>query len=552
MGSHRIRRSLLISAAAAAAVGGGARAGTAAASNTQQSIFSDGTPELLSDPEVTLSTLRTLGVTTLRAFVPWASIAPRSSSRKPPKGFLASDPAAYPKGAWKPFDVLVRVAKADGIQLLMEPTSPAPMWAVGRAPRGIGSHNPATWMPSAQEFGKFVRALGARYSGSYDPRVHANRPGNTNDLPRISFWSVWNEPNFGPDLTPQARHGIEVSAPEYRSLVDQTRNGLRASGHGDDTILFGELAARGSVVPGIANSTDPLRFLRAMYCVDSSYRPLRGEAALVRHCPATAAKSRLFVKNNPALFQASGYAAHPYTVGETGPPNIPSTSEHPDWAGFADMPRLIRTLDRLTAIYHSRHHFPVYITELAFQTSPPKLNCRCSSPATAAYYMNWAEYLSWRNPRVASYAQYQLADLPRREVPVHGRYSFWASGLIAPGGLPEPAYDAFRLPLYMPKTLTVRGRALSVWGDVRPASYAAADSDAPQRAQIQFRLRSRGAWTTLRTVKITNRRGYFDVRLVFPQSGSVRLRWSYPLGFTGNAARYPDAIVSRTQTITVR
>ena len=550
MASDRIRCLLLI--ATVAAVGGGLRVGTAVASKTQQSIFSDGTSELVSDPQQTLTTLRSLGVTTLRVFVPWASIAPRARSRRPPRAFVPADPADYPRRAWKPFDALVRVAKADGIRLLLQPTSPAPIWAVGRAPRGTGEHNPATWMPSAREFGEFVHALGTRYSGDYDPRAHAKRPGNPNDLPRISFWSIWNEPNFGPDLTPQAEHGIEVSAPEYRSLLDQAWSGLRASGHGHDTILFGELAARGSVVPAIANGTDPLRFLRALYCVNRSYRPLRGGAAAVRHCPATTARSRRFASNNPALFQAGGYAAHPYTRGETGPPNIPSTRRHPDWAGFADMPRLIRALDRLTAAYRSHRHFPIYITEFGFQTSPPKLNCSCSSPATAAYYMNWAEYLSWRNPRVASYAQYQLADLPRSDVPVHGRYSFWASGLISPAGLPEPTYNAFRLPLFMPETRTASGRALRVWGDVRPAAFASKDSGAPQHVQIQFRPRPGGAWTTLRTVKVTNRRGYFDVRLVFPHSGSVRLQWAYPVASTEEIARRPDTVVSRTQTITVR
>jgi len=161
--------------------------------------------------------------------------------------------------------------------------------------------------------------------------------------------------------------------------------------------------------------------------------------------------------------------------------------------------------------------------------------------------MNWAEYLAWRNPRVASYAQYQLADLPIDEVPARGRYSFWASGLISPVGLREPTYNAFRLPLYMPTTRAPAGQPLSLWGDARPASFAPANGDAPERVQIQFRPQSRGAWTTLRTVRITNRRGYFDVRLPFPQSGSVRLRWTYPLA----PARSSQAVVSRTQTITV-
>ena len=35
-------------------------------------------------------------------------------------------------------------------------------------------------------------------------------------------------------------------------------------------------------------------------------------------------------------------------------------------------------------------------------------------------------------------------------------------------------------------------------------------------------------FTTLRTVTITSPRGYFDLHLSFPASGTVRLAWSYP------------------------
>jgi hypothetical protein len=33
-------------------------------------------------------------------------------------------------------------------------------------------------------------------------------------------------------------------------------------------------------------------------------------------------------------------------------------------------------------------------------------------PTLAAYYMNWSEYLTWRDPRQLSYDQYQLRDGP--------------------------------------------------------------------------------------------------------------------------------------------
>ena len=56
-----------------------------------------------------------------------------------------------------------------------------------------------------------------------DPRADEARaelrqldPGNPADLPKVSFWSVWNEPDYGPGLAPQGVPGhvkIENSPP---------------------------------------------------------------------------------------------------------------------------------------------------------------------------------------------------------------------------------------------------------------------------------------------------------------------------------------------------
>ena len=76
--------------------------------------------------------------------------------------------------------------------------------------------------------------------------------------------------------------GIEVGAAIYRGLLSHAWSGLTGSGHkpGRDTILIGETAPRG-LDRGIGSfqGVKPLRFLRALYCVDSGYRQLRGSAA---------------------------------------------------------------------------------------------------------------------------------------------------------------------------------------------------------------------------------------------------------------------------------
>src|SRR5205807_699941 len=82
--------------------------------------------------------------------------------------------------------------------------------------------------------------------------------------------------------------------------------------------------------------------------------------------------------------------------------------------------------------------------------------------------------------------------------------------------------------IFLPVTRARPGRSLEVWGDVRPASYALADGDGPQSAQIQFAPGSSGAWRTIESVQITDPHGYFETPVVFPSSGSVRILWTYP------------------------
>ena len=70
-------------------------------------------------------------------------------------------------------------------------------------------------------------------------------------------------------------------------LVAAAWSALAATGHttATDTILIGETAPRGINTgnhPGNFSGMLPLRFIRAMYCVDSDLKPLRGTAATLR------------------------------------------------------------------------------------------------------------------------------------------------------------------------------------------------------------------------------------------------------------------------------
>ena len=484
--------------------------------------------QLHADPAGTLDKLRRLGVDRVRMFVPWAAIAPEPHSSTRPPGFDANDPAAYPAANWTTYDAIVRAAAARRVGLDFTLTGPPPLWATGRDAPQRAAH--PQWKPSAPEFGAFVHAVGTRYSGHYRPA------GASTALPRVDFWAIWNEPNYGPDLAPQAvqQSTIEVAPRLYRDLLDAAWTALHATGHGGDTVLIGELAPRGITVgnsPGNFSGMVPLRFLRALYCVDSGYHELQGDAAAVRGCPTGAGSSARFVASHPALFHAGGVSVHPYPQGLA--PNI-GTPDEPDYADLPALPQLESTLDGLQRAYGSSTRFPIYSNEFGYRTNPPEALLRSVAPAVAAFYLNWAEYLSWHNPRIRSYDQYLLVD------PANGDF---ASGLEFSDRTPKATFYAFRMPIYMPITSGTSSDRLELWGCVRPARYARLDGRGRQLVQIEFKPVDAGSFRVLRTVRLGDPFGYFDVRQAFRSSGLVRLAWTYPDG---------TRIFSRTVSVTIR
>ncbi|MDQ6608020.1 MAG: hypothetical protein M3Z06_15930 [Actinomycetota bacterium] len=493
------------------------QAAPAAASSTQEAIFQD--DGLLSqNPAGAMATLRSLGVTRVRVAVAWSRIAPQPTAKQAPKGFNAGSPSAYPAANWSFFDQVVENAHANGISLDFLLTAPVPRWAEGRdKPAGDPF---GAWKPSAADYGAFVKAIGTRYSGSYEPK------GSSGPLPAVNFWGIWNEPNYGPDLAPQTASSgrVQLAAASYRGLLGHAWSALRASGHKRDTIVFGETAPHGYVSGGNFSGTAPLEFVRGLYCVNSHNQQLRGTLASQNGCPTTAAGSRRFRSQNPALFSSSAFAAHPYA--EATPPNrslLAKGQDHADVADLGAAGKLERTLDRLNRVYGSHKQFPVYSTEYGYQTNPPEHSQQGINPLTAAYYLNWAEYLSYKQSRIRSYAQYLLLDPPGGN---------FASGLEFSSGQPKPGLAAYRMPLYMPKTSVKHPTSLEVWGGVRPAHIAKLDTGQAQTARIQFQANSSGAFTTLKTVAITNLRGYFDVHQTFSHSGTVRVAWTDQSGQT--------------------
>ena len=504
------RLKILTPLIALAAIGLGAQAVPAAASTNQDALFQDG-PLLRADPVGTLSTLKSLGVSKLRLLMAWNSVAPSPTSHARPN-FKSTDPSAYPAANWSIYDTIIKTAAADKISVDLDLVGPAPLWATGSG--NPPSPWPGSWKPSGKEFGAFVRAVGTRYSGRFQ------------GLPKVTFWSIWNEPNYGPSLAPQERSGsVELSPGTYRNLVDAAYASLQVSGHRGDRFVIGETAPHGFPHPGNFGGMKPVRWLDALYCVDTSFRQFRGAAAGARGCPTTAAASRSFRSKHPGLFKAGGFSVHPYAQGIA--PNTPSqlcgrslcasrSGGDPQFADLPALPRFERTLDRLQGIYGSHSHMGIWSTEYGYQTKPPASGATVS-PAKAAVWINWAEYLSYKQSRVQSYAQYLLRDVPG---------SNFASALEFPNGTQKATFAAYRMPLFLPVTSTRKGRSIEVWGDVRPAHTFSG------RQQVQLQFGKPGSFKTVKTLTITNGRGYFDIRMSFSGSGFLRTSWTPPGGAT--------------------
>ena len=515
-----VRRWSRVALGAAVAVAGLASLpATAAASHNQLVIIQDGSD--LNNPAAAFQEFRQLGANAVRVVVPWFEIAPSPTSKKKPN-FNATDPNAYPAANWATFDAIMRTAAADGITVDLTLSGGAPRWAEAKPPAAPGQNAAfITWKPNAAAYGQFVHAVGTRYSGHFTPK------GASAPLPAVHFWALYNEPNFGEDLGPQAINDSKVlTAPMYyRGLVNQGYNALKATGHAANTILIGEFAAQGfepgpfpkktGGLPGNFGQTRPLLFIRQLYCVDNSFNPLRGSAAKAVGCPTTAAASRKFRSQNPGLFNVSGLSLHPY--GQTQSP-VSKAGNKVDYALFQDIPQVEATIDHVNRVYGSQKRFPIYNTEYGYITNPPHPGY--VSPATAAYYINWAEYLSWKQSRVQSYMQYLLADPP----PIKGvsPYNGFASGLEFSNGSHKASYDAFRLPVYMPRTSFSRNNNEEIWGAARPAPFVTKDGAGTPTISIQLNGQ------TIKTLNVTGSGGYFDTKLKFPKSGTVRLAYTYP------------------------
>jgi hypothetical protein len=453
------------------------------------SIFQDDGLLLSGNPSDTtggLDQMKLLGATTIHALVPWAQVAPGREDVTRPAGFDATDPAAYPADNWVRFDRLVREASARGLRVLLTPTSPGPAWA-GKCTSSSDRKACVTFL-NATEYGRFVTALGRRYTGSYTP------PGDAAPLPRVSRWSFVNEPNLGSWLAPQfegtSKRKIATGVKLYRALAQAGLAAMRSTGHGADELLLAETAPVGGSASTLAKGKNPPRaFLRGLFCIDSRGRRISDKAL---GCD----------KFSP--FAVTGISHHPYTAGAAAAPYGRIGADDITFTSLSRLTGLLSQAAKAKSIPKGAAS-RVVLSEFGYQTKPPDPNG--VSWAKQAEYLNYADFLAYRTPQVRAVAQFELYD-------AEATVSF-NTGLISCrescGARRKPSFDAYKLPLYV----VASGRSkMRIFGWTRGAGS--------QRVEIHLIAKGKD---TLLSTRTTNAAGLLDVTFT-RRSGNYQLRWN--------------------------
>lgn len=438
-------------------------AAPAHASRTQESIVQDDRVLLnygTGEQKVALNELELMGVDAVHAVVNWNTLAPKPSSATPPKGVDLTDPASYNAQRWVVIDSLVKEAQARGIDVILSPAGPGPAWSTGKdCTRTEQRHAriKGTCRPNPKLYGQFVTALAKRYSGLYvDPATPEAFP-----LPKVTRWSLWNEPNLSAWLYPSAIRSrgkfVALSARMYRDLVYAGGNALRANRHQDDQILLGETGPLGQGT----TRTAPVTFYQALFCVDAKGKRLKGRTAKLLGCPKRLKR-----------FPVTGIAHHPYTKGARQELTAKQRPTDITIGNIAALRRVLSQGAHVGAISNGTAS-QIYFTEFGVSSSPPAKPRRYGvSLSKQAEYINQFEYMSWLNPAVRSVTQFQLEDDKFAAGSGGGKLTFQTglryaaktsqlqAGVL---GTAKPSRAAYRVPLFV----VDKGRKLIVWGGVR-------------------------------------------------------------------------------------
>ena len=425
------------------------------------------------DQDLAFQRTKNAGASTVLLNLVWRNVVHGGETK--PSNFDARDPGAAPY-RWLRFDAEVQSAVAHGLQPIALISSP-PDWAAGLGVNG------RDYKPSTDELNQFSIAVATRYSGSYK------------GLPRIRYWSVWNEPNLPFYLEPQIENGQLASPGLYRDMV----NAVAAGVHGvaaDNMVVAGNLApftSRTGTVDkwGLA----PLVFMRTLLCLNSSLQPT---------C------------NYQVHFDI--WAHHPYT---SGGPNHKATL--PNDVSLGDLPEMRKMLVAGIKAGHvvSTHDVAFWVTEFSYDSNPPDPGGL--KPGLGARWTAEALYRMWR-AGVTQVTWFLLTDQPYTSY--FAQSGIYLRGSTSPqGDKPKSILQSFKFPFVAyqignPKAGSNRSRAYPKNG-IRALVWGRVPSGQRERVIVE---QHRGTiWRPVATLT-TNQYGIFGRKIYVPTKGSMRAR----------------------------
>jgi len=414
------------------------------------------------DTETELEHIRAAGASSVRVFLRWSSIAPSGSVA--PADFQARNPADS-NYRWQLYDDDIRAISEAGLKPIVT-ISWAPVWAEGAE---WASYPPGTYKPSPAALADFATAVAKRYSGSFQ------------GLPRVRYWSIWNEPNLTLFLNPQTENGKPFQPYWYRAMLNASAAAIH-SVNAANIVIGGETAPYWQFQQ---QKTAPISFMEAVLCI--SEKQVRNK---VTRKVETIYKSAC---NQRAEFDV--WAHHPYTEG--GPTHRAAVHGN---VSLGDMGALRAALNAAIRAKHvvSKRKIQLWINEFSWESNPPDSG---GVPAQLeARWVSQALYGAWKDG-VSLFMWYQIRDDPISQTMAQSGLYYRSDAGIASDPA-KPALPAFRFPFIasrQPKKM------IFLWGRT-PTSTA---------GTVLIERKSGAGWRRVKSLE-ANRYGIFTARIDAP------------------------------------
>src|SRR5438874_2720308 len=201
---------------------------------------------LYGNPDVTFPILKRLRTQVLRVNLYWGGRFGVAIER-PVNAANPRDPAYD----WSLYDRTVNYASQYGIKML---------FSIYGTPGWANQHRGLNRAPTSfADLQKFAFAAAKRYSGTF-------RGDDGRRLPKVRFWTAWNEPNNPIFLFPQFRRAgrrwVVQSAIDYAKICNAIYDGIHGTKIGGEQVACGVTAPHGNDSPtGFRPSVSPLMFL---------------------------------------------------------------------------------------------------------------------------------------------------------------------------------------------------------------------------------------------------------------------------------------------------